>query len=510
MAEPIVKSHQLALGLEELMFIVGIEPKAPGIHIFSQTHMPRLGLPQLMTIAKNLGHECLIYCEEIAPLEWEQVKKADMILISSTTSTVPRAYSIIEKIKNQCDSKAPILMGGPHVTFLPEEALCKGVDYVFRHEADESFPSFLEWWCGKRDTSELLRIPGLSVKIGDHFHHGPQPKRVNLDTLPTPDLGLIHGYKNPFTIPIITSRGCPFDCDFCSEVAMFGHAYRFRSEEKILEDIKFYDTHFGHKEIFFADDNLGANRPRLERLCHGIINNGLTRPISGQIRLDLAKYPDTLKLMTKAGFGRAYIGYESTNPETLEKVGKELSADEMGRFTKIIQRMGIEIHAMWVLGFDTDTIDTVKQNLKAAFKWRLETCQFLILVPLPGSSLFNTMKENKRIFNPDWTKYDGHHVTFYPARMTPKQLQVSVMLDAMPKLYNLWQTMRIFIADNYRTAKGSFRLRNWHPIRRTKNSILTLFVRIWGHYTTRKMKRPIKKYIKQMPAMTAEPGHKRS
>jgi anaerobic magnesium-protoporphyrin IX monomethyl ester cyclase len=489
------------------MYIIGIEPKAPGVHIFSQTHMPRLGLPQLLTIALNLGHKCLIFCEEIAVIDWERLREADMILISSTTSTAPRAYSLIEKIRKDYNQKAPILMGGPHVTFLPEEALSKGADYVFRHEADESFASFLAWWKAGHDSSDLLKIPGLSIKIGDRFHHGPQPKRVNLDSLPTPDLDLIHGYKKPFTIPLITSRGCPFDCEFCSEVAMFGHAYRFRSEEKILEDIEFYDARYGRPEIFIADDNLGANRPRLERLCRGMIENDLVRPFSGQIRLDLAKYPGTLRLMTKAGFGRAYIGYESTSQETLEKVGKDIGADDMGKYTKIIQRMGIEIHAMWVLGFDTDTLETIKQNLKAAFKWRLETCQFLILVPIPGSNLFQKLKDSKRIFNPDWSKYDGHHVTFYPAKMTPRQLQVSVMLDAMPKLYSFWQTGRIFVADNFRTAKGFFRLRNWHPVRRTKNSILTLLVRIWGHYTTRRMKKPIRNYIKQTSAMSAEPGH---
>lgn len=490
------------------MFIVGIEPKAPGIHIFSQTHMPRLGLPQLLTIAQTMGHKCLIFCEEIAPIDWEKIKEADMILISSTTSTVPRAYAMIDKIKKEYNPRAPILMGGPHVTFLPEEALAKGADYVFRHEADDSFASFLSWWESGHDSHDLLKIPGLSIKVGDRYHHGAQPKRVNLDTLPTPDLDLIHGYKNPYTIPLITSRGCPFDCDFCSEVAMFGHAYRFRSEEKILDDIRYYDARYGKTEIFIADDNLGGNRGRLERLCEGMIENGLTRPFSGQIRLDLAKNPELLRLMAKAGFGRAYIGYESTNPETLEKVGKEIGAGEMGKYTKVIQRMGIEIHAMWVLGFDTDTLDTVKQNLKAAFKWRLETCQFLILVPIPGSNLYQMLKDNNRIFNQDWSKYDGHHVTFYPSKMTPRQLQVSVMLDAMPKLYNNWQTMKIFAVDNLRTARGFFRIRSWHPIRRTKNSILTLLVRIWGHHITHRMKKPIRNYISQIPAMSAEPGHK--
>jgi len=482
------------------MFIAGIEPKAPGMHIFSQTLMPRLGLPQLLTIAKKMGHECEIYCEEIAPINWERIRQADMILISSTTSTAPRAYALIKKIKEDMNPQATILMGGAHVTFLPEEALDKGADYVFRHEADNTFPAFLEWWSAGKDSRELLRIPGLSFVVGDSYHHTPKPGRVNLDSLPTPDLDLIVGFGKPGAIPLITSRGCPWDCDFCSEVSMFGRAFRFRSEEKVIADIRYYNRRYGKIPIFIADDNLAANRARLERLCHEIIANGLVRSFSGQIRLDLAQNPEMLSLMFKAGFERAYIGYESTNAESLEAMGKGLKATSMAEYTKIIHSRGLEIHAMWVLGFDTDTIATVKDNIRAAINWKIETSQFLILVPIPGSRLYEQFKKDGRIFNRDWSSYDGHHVTFYPAKMTPRQLQVAVMLEAMPKLYNHWQTIRIFVDENWRSAKASFRLRSWHPLRRIKTTLITLVVRIWGRGVTRKMKRPIRDYLKEIPS----------
>ncbi len=482
------------------MFIVGIEPKAPGMHIFSQTLMPRLGLPQLLTIARGMGHDCEVYCEEIAAIDWDRIRKADMILISSTTSTVPRAYALIKKIKDDMNPDAAILMGGPHVTFLPEEALEKGADYVFRHEADETFPAFLNWWNSARDYRELMLIPGLSFRVGDGFHHTPKPGRVNLDTLPTPDLDMIVGFGKPGAIPLITSRGCPWDCDFCSEVSMFGRAFRFRSEEKVLEDIRYYIRRYGKIPIFFADDNLAANRARLERLCNGIVENGMVRSYSGQIRLDLAKQPETLSLMFKAGFERAYIGYESTNAKSLEAIGKGLKASDMADYTRIIHSRGLEIHAMWVLGFDTDTVATVKDNIRAAIRWKIETSQFLILVPIPGSRLFEQLKKDDRIFNHDWSHYDGHHVTFYPAKMAARQLQVAVMLEAMPKLYNHWQTLRIFVDENWRNTKAAFRMRSWHPVRRIKTTLVTLVVRIWGRRVTRKMKQPIKAYLRRIPS----------
>jgi len=483
------------------MVIIGIEPKAPGLHIFSKIFIPRLGLPQLLTIAESMGHECDIYCEEITPIPWERIAQADMVMISSITSTIPRAFALIKKIK-ETNKKAPVLIGGPHVTFLPEEALDHGADFVFRHEADDSFPMFLKWYSSGKDFRKIMEIPGLSFKLGNSYHNTAPAPNVDLDSLPTPNLDLIKGFARPSSIPVITSRGCPWGCEFCSEISMFGRGYRFRSEEKVLEDIKYYDRRYGKTPIFFAEDNLGANRPRLERLCREIRENGLSRCLEGQVRLDLAKFPQTLKLMNRAGFQRAYIGYESTNPESLKAAGKGLKEREMEDLTREFHKQGIAIHAMWVIGFDDDTLDTVKNTIQACIKWRIETTQFLILVPIPGSKLFYRLKDENRIFNWDWSRYDGHHVNFYPGKMTPRQLQVAVMLDAMPRMYSLWLTLRIFIINNFRIGMALFKGRRWRPWREFRSSFETLVARIWGKSATRRMKKTIRGYIEQIPAIS--------
>jgi radical SAM superfamily enzyme YgiQ (UPF0313 family) len=486
-------------GKRGIMNIVGIEPKAPGLHIFSKVYIPRLGLPQLLTIAQQQGHRCEIFCEEIAAIPWDRVEAADMVLISSTTSTIPRAYALAKKIKEEMNPKVPVLLGGPHVTFLPEEALENGADYVFRNEADESFPQFLQWWDSRAEQSRLFEIPGLSFKIGDRFHHTPAVSRVDLDTLPTPNLDLIYGYEKPSSIPLITSRGCPYRCEFCSEIAMYGGKYGFRSEEKVIEDIKYYDRRYGKTPLFIAEDNFGANRQRLERLCRAIIDQRLVRPIDAQVRLDLARHPQTLRLMNKAGFERAYIGYESTNPESLKAAGKGLDRNRMGEYTRIFHRHGIAIHSMWILGFDSDTVETVKETIRSCIRWRIETTQFLILVPIPGSELYERFKKEGRIFNSDWSKYDGHHVTFHPKGMTARQLQIAVMLDAMPRIYGFGQTIKIFLVNNLRIGTGLLRLKRWHPIRDLKGSIITFVARTWGKGATKKMKNQIRQYLEQIP-----------
>lgn len=480
------------------MHIIGIEPKAPSLHIFGKLFIPRLGLPQLLTQASLRGHQCEIICEEITSISWPVVKQADLILVSSITSTIPRAYSLVKKIR-EVNTAAPILMGGPHVTFLPEEALDNGVDYVFRHEADESFMYFLDWLDSSRDPEDLKAISGISFKTDDGYFHAPPPPRVDLDSLPTPDLSLIKGFDHPPTIPLITSRGCPWSCEFCSEIAMFGRSYRFRSEEKILQDIEYYDRLYGRLSIFFADDNLGANRQRLEGLCRKIIKSHLVRALHGQVRLDLAKHPETLKLMSRAGFQRAYIGYESINPESLAAMHKGMGSSEMKGYTRAFHKYKILIHAMWVLGFDGDTVDTVRQTIRACMKWQIDTTQFLILVPIPGSELYDRFKRDDRIFNWDWSLYDGHHVNFHPLRMTARELQAAVMLDAMPKLYGLLQTIRISTRISIRVAMNLLkgRIRNFR--RGVSSGLVTLLARLWGRRATREMIEPIRTYLDRIP-----------
>ncbi len=483
------------------MLLIGLEPKAPGLHIFSGMLLPRLGLPLLLTMAQLRGHEAEVYCEDIAPIDWERVQQADLILISSITSTAPRAYEFIRKIRQELGCTVPILMGGSHVTFLPDEALDNGATYVFRHEADVTFMQFLSWYEGERDPKELFGIKNLSFVIGGQKHHTPNASDlVDLNSLPTPDLRLIQGFKNPDVIPIIRSRGCPWDCEFCSEVAMFGSRYRFRSIERVIEDIQYYDRIYGYKiPIFFADDNFGANFFDLERLCQEIVRRDLVRPFSGQVRLDLAKREKALATMSQAGFDRVFIGYESVEQQSLDSAGKKLTAADMHQYTKIIHKYRFSIHAMFVLGFDYDSLETVKRTIRCCIRWGIETVQFLILVPIPGSRLYKRLAADDRIVVKDWAKYDGHHVTFTPRRITAAQLQIAVMLEAMPKAYRLLQTYKLLASNSLRTIGGVLTRKTRHPTLNLKGNLVTFFARLHGRLTLKKIKPQLQEYLREIP-----------
>jgi len=502
-----------------VMLIVGIEPKAPGLHMFTQVYTPRAGLPRLLPRAQELGHQCVIFCEELrqSQLDWTLVSKADLILVSSTTSTAPRAYQLVAKAK-RLNPRATILGGGPHFTFECQEALESGIDFVFRHWADSSFFEWLEWYQSLEDTQvisgddlrRLSEIGGLAFMTGNQVHKTAMPRQVDPDSWATPDFRLVTGYK-PRTLTMITSEGCDHKCEFCSEWTMHGGKYRVRSAERVLADLVFYRRIYGRIPIFFGDDNLAADQKdstgqvtvsgvdRLTQLCQMIIDHGLQGSYSGQVRLALADHPGVLALMSRAGFNRACIGYESINPDNAQATGNKLEFARMGEQTAMFHKHGIAVHAMWIMGFDPDTLATIAETVKAAINWRIETNQFMVLVPIPGSPLRKRLeREGRIIHSAGWDKYDGHHVVFYPKLMKSWELQAAVMLRAMPKVYNLGQTLGIYLSSNFRTLVRWINRRAPHPGIEFQSHTITLVLRVVGRNMVRRVGKPARDYFEEL------------
>lgn len=508
------------------MLIIGIEPRAPREHIYSQAYAPRVGLPRLLTTARDLGHDCLIYCEELdsSQVDWDMIAKADLVLISSTTSTAPRAYELVAMVR-QVNQSAPILGGGPHFTFEYEEALKSGIDYVFRHWADVSFFEWLDWYQSlanprkitASDLSLLESIRGLAFMVVGQVKRTGRPLEVNPDSWPTPDLRLVVGHKPKFIV-LITSEGCDHNCSFCSEWTMHGARYRRRSPEKVIEDLHFYRQVHGRTPVFFGDDNLAADlkddngmviefgQERLARLCHMIINAGLITEYSGQVRLSLGENQELQALMSRTGFDRVYIGFESINPANAAATGGKLEFDRMEAQTRAFHDNGISVHAMWVLGFDADTLDTVRRTIQAAIRWKIDTNQFLCLMPLPGSKLRMRLLKEGRVIHNQWDLYDGHHAVLYPARMAPWQLQWAVMLEAMPRVYRRAQTWRLYFASNWRTLRRWFAHRAPHPGIEFKSHLITLILRLNGYNLVTRARARAEEYLETLKKVTT-PKH---
>lgn len=418
-----------------------IEAKSPNPHIFSRTPLPRLGSIILATILKNKGYNTKVFIEDIAIPDWAQLEDADLICLSSITSTAPRAYQLAKKFREKFkDRGIPVVMGGPHSTFIPEESLSY-VDYVVRGEGEETIVELIEHL---ESGLPLHTIKGLSFKTKDGIIHNPGRELVSdLDAAPIPDFNLVYNWDRPKVVPIATSRGCPFNCRFCSVIPMFGRKYRFKSINRVIEEIKAVAS--STKHIFFIDDNFAADKKRTKALLQAILDNNIKIEWSAQMRADIARDPELIKLLAKTGCFQVFIGFESINPGTLILYNKNQKVKDIDNCIRALKSHSIHIHGMFVLGSDEDDLKIIRDTQKYAKKLDIESIQFMMLTPLPGTPVFEELKDQGRLLHTDWSKYDAHHAVFEPKLMTAFELHIET-LKAMAKFYswgailhNLWR-----------------------------------------------------------------------
>ncbi len=356
-----------------------IEPRPPGYHVYSRFALPRLGLPILGAILKQRGVDVAVYCQDFHPIDFADVLASDLVGISTTTSTAPEAFRIARRVK---EAGIPVVVGGSHVTFLPDEALAHA-DFCVRGEGEDTFPELVD----ALDTgSGFDSIRGLSYKFGDEIHHNPDRGLVkDLNSLPLPDLSLIKGNARMGISPIITSRGCPYNCNFCSVTPMFGRACRYRDTESVIEELRASQR----KMTFFYDDNFCSNPNRTKALLDRMLSEGIGGPWSAQVRADVVRDRELIKLFKRSGCWVLYIGFESASAETLAEYNKRQTVEEMAEAVRILHEHRILVHGMFVLGADSDTIPGIRSTVDFAMRHGIDTAQFMALTPLPGTCLLS-------------------------------------------------------------------------------------------------------------------------
>jgi radical SAM superfamily enzyme YgiQ (UPF0313 family) len=220
---------------------------------------------------------------------------------------------------------------------------------------------------------------------------------------------------------------------------MFGRKYRFRSTEAVLGELAGHDLTGRH--VFFYDDNFTANPSRARHLLEAMIAARLTPRWSTQVHTDCARHEGLLPLMRRAGCDMVYVGFESINPRTLRLYDKAQTVEAMEQAVAAIHEAGISVHGMFVFGSDADDEVTIRETARWAKVNELDTVQFLILTPLPGTRVFEDLQRAGRLLSRDWALYDTHHVVFRPAGMSPLALQTET-LRAQGTFYSVEQVLR--------------------------------------------------------------------
>ncbi len=268
-----------------------------------------------------------------------------------------------------------MIIGGPHPTFVPDDAL-PHADFVARGEGGDGLMlELIEALAGER---ELESVRGLSFwRDGRAVHNELRERPADLDALPVPDLSLIVGVERIWEMPIMTSLGCPFDCTFCTVTMMFGRKYRFRSPESVIAELEAARP----KRVFFYDDNFAADKRRLKTLLRMMIERGLTPRWMAQVRSDVARDEELLALMRQSGCNRLALGFESVDQATLDSYAKSQTVEDITDCIAALHRHGIKCHGMFVIGADNDTARTADDTVAFAEKHGIDSLMLNVLTP---------------------------------------------------------------------------------------------------------------------------------
>ena len=389
-------------------------------------HAPPLGIASLAAFVREKGHTPKILdlaidhrdpfklCREFSP---------DFIGFSVTTPLLLGAYSLAKSMKESFPN-SKIIFGGPHPSTDIKGILEKDfVDFVVFGEGELTLAELL-------DAKSLHSIRGLAYKQAGRIVINPCRDAVkDLDALPIPayDLLLIHKYPNhPLSIrtpsiPIITSRGCPFGCTYCNK-SVFGRTFRKMSYRKVVDLMQHLMHRYGIREFQIVDDTFTLDKERVKDICKEILKRRLNIKwmTPNGIRAGSVD-TETLRLMKKAGCHYLYIGIESGSPRILQRIKKQITLDAVKQTVKLINKAGIHVGGFFMIGLPDETEEDIQKTIDFAKSLDLDSVKFGIMVPLPGTEVFEEFKQKGFIKNFDYSSYFWHKEPVFETPLLSKE-----------------------------------------------------------------------------------------
>lgn len=398
---------------------------------------PSIGLLTLTTIVQKEIPDTFMYSESISSIQWNDILDSDIIFIGIFTFNAIRGYNIARFIKKH--SNAVVVMGGLHASMNNSEAI-RYCDYVLLGEGDESILEFI------RAMKQGLPIsfPGIVYKKGNKIiSTGNRKPPEHIDTIPNRYL-LYHYSKminhNTLWPQVHASRGCPHNCDYCAVVRHFGRRVRTRTVEHVIEDIKqaiiFHEQTLlprVSRVLWLTDDNFFADRDWAISVLNAIIASGIRYSFTVQARYEVGFDDEILTLLKKAGFIEVAMGIEFLEDIAFETYHKKSSYSEIVRSIQNIQKHGLSVRGLFIVGADNHKKGVGKQIADFVLKYNIQGILIQSMYFVPGTPVYDTNKD--RLLHKNWSKYNGN-VVHYPQNITPYQLQKEIIY-ASNQIYSL-------------------------------------------------------------------------
>jgi radical SAM superfamily enzyme YgiQ (UPF0313 family) len=322
----------------------------------------------------------------------------DLIGFTCTTFNRGNVKKTIQTIINK-QFKCKIVVGGVHATFMPEQMLSNGADIVIIGEGEKTF-------------EELCRLPynrvkGIVYKSNDKIiYNEPREPIQNLDDIPFPDYSYASEYiKKSGMACMITSRGCPVRCTFCSTSSFWGQRVRMYSPKRVVDEIEHLISQFGVHKIYFNDDSFNLSIKRVTDICDEIINRGIHIEWSCPCRVKPVS-EEMIAIMVKAGCRHISWGIESGSEEMLKKLNKNISLDDIKNAFDISSKYPISTSAYLMVGNVGESEKTITETIELLKTIPLtDISRPSILYVLPGTLLYEDLKNKNLIKDADWNKH---------------------------------------------------------------------------------------------------------
>lgn len=376
--------------------ILLIQPHHPSnVQLFGKVYMSQLTLPYIAALTPS-EYEVKIVDENIEPLDFDE--RVDLVGISLLTPTASRGYEIAKEFRSR---GIPVVLGGVHPSLMPQEAK-EHCDAVIVGEAEQTWEEALKDFSNGGGLKQFYR-----ASLKPTLKGAPVPRRELVDE---------SKYVN---IPKVeVSRGCPFNCSFCSTTKFFGRKMRYRPIKEIISELKALKARF----VFFTDNNIVGNPKYAKKLFEAMIP--LKIKWIGQGSLNMANDSKLLRLARKSGCVGMLIGFESLSDKAIAAMGKLVNkVEEYKEQVKRIHKEKIGIIGCFVFGFDEDDTGVFKRTVDFVKRVNIEVPQLTLLTPYPGTALREQYEKAGRVLHNQWEKYDVTHVVFKPLEMTAKELR---------------------------------------------------------------------------------------
>jgi radical SAM superfamily enzyme YgiQ (UPF0313 family) len=405
---------RLEIEMEKRMRILLVTPKSNFPDATPRwLRVPQLTLPILAGLTPS-EHEVLMVEEEFESLPLDD--NWDVVGITAMTATAPRAYELASLFKQ---NGAKVILGGIHPSVLPDEAALFA-DAVVVGEAEGVWGEVL-------DDVQRNRLKKFYRNLQPDLSKSPLPVRSRKRSI----LGLPF-----FVMPVMASRGCPYDCEFCCVHNIYGRRQRHIPIERIIEDIR----KTGARRVMFLDDNVGGVRSYTMELITALspLNISWYGQASARFILD----DELFYAAVRSGLEALFVGVESVDPEARKKMRKALPSIQL--YEKAMERCrsaGVIFHASIIFGLDEDTPDVFERTLEFLMHNMVPSISPCILTPYPGTPLFERLMRERRVLHTNWSYYDHTTVCFEPKNMGQEEL-AEKYLDFRHKFFSYSSIMQ--------------------------------------------------------------------